>query len=371
MTTTCQRSAVQLTGPIQHWCRDLVSCLQSTFATVLTRAGHDPLEVLGAHWEFRYRPGDVRTEEFYYPCAVTGDLAASLAPHHPVSSSWHQPASQDRDDPAATLAEIVAALAADQLVIAAVDNFYLPFRPAFGDVHAAHLLVVFGVDLPAGQVYVSDAMPPAFRGPIPIADFIKAWSSANPADSQDVFFSDAKIDRRFMTVTIGQPFPVLDSALLRTVLSANLAGYHEPADQNPSQHRQDNSEINRPGDQAGDWVGRAGLDRFLAATLDACAHGDVALLAETYPFGWGVQAQASLHAELLRRFGSQAGQPALCEAGRLVEATAHAWTGLRMTAAHGLTDPAACARDLARHAGALRRSYDLALASLNEAVELL
>jgi butirosin biosynthesis protein H-like len=376
MTTTYQPSAglpgiVHVAGPIQHWCRDLVSCLQATFATVLAHAGHDPLEALGAHWEFRYRPGDVRTEEFYYPCAVPGDLAASLAPHHPLSSSWRQPADGTGRDPAATMAEIIAALAAGNLVIAAVDNFYLPFRPAFGDVHAAHLLVVFGVDLVAGQVHVSDAMPPAFRGPIPVADFIRAWSSANPADEQDVFFSSARIDRRFMTVTIGEPFPVLDRPMLRTVLAANLAGYLDPTSEQSMFKNKDLFETGRPGAHGTDWLGFGGLDRFLGALLEASAGGDVDLLAQTYPFGWGMQAQASLHAELLRRCGAQAGLAALCEAARLVEATAHAWTGLRMTAAHGIADPAACARDLARHAARLRRCYDLALASLEEAVELL
>lgn len=357
MTATYQASsgrsphAVQIPGPIEHWYRDLVSCLQSTFATVLAHAGHDPLEVLGAHWEFRYKPGNVRTEEFYYPCAVAGDLAASLAPHHPVSSSWHQPEGAGLDDPIAAMAQICAALDADSLVIAAVDNYYLPFRPAFGDLHAAHLIVVFGADLEADRVYVSDAMPPAFQGSIPVAAFVRAWSSRNPADAQDVFFSDAEIDRRFMTVKIGEPFPVLDLAMLRTVLAANLTGYRS--------------------DSRGDWTGLDGLDRFLTAILDACASGDGRLLAETYPFGWGMQAQASLHAELLRRCGTQSGQPPLREAARLVEATANAWTGLRMTAAHGLADPAACARDLTRHAAALRHRYDLALASLDEAVDLL
>jgi hypothetical protein len=359
VTATYQASAapspgaVKVAGPVEHWCRDLVSCLQSTFATVLAHAGHDPLEVLGAHWEFRYKPGDVRTEEFYYPCAVAGDLAASLAPHYPVNSSWHQPAGAGTEDPVAAMDEIIAVLDEDHLVIAAVDNYYLPFRPAFGDVHAAHLIVVFGVDLELGLIYVSDAMPPAFRGSIPVADFVRAWSSGNPADVQDVFFSDARIDRRFMTVKIEEPFPVLDRAMLRTVLASNLAAF-------------------RAGSGL-DWTGLDGLGRFLAALLDACASGDGRLLAETYPFGWGMQAQASLHAELLRRFGTEPGQPATClrEAARLVEATANAWTGLRMTAAHGLADPAACARDLTRHAAALRHRYDLALASLDEAVELM
>ncbi len=367
MTTTYQPRSVLVPGPVELWCRDLVSCLQSTFAGVLAHAGHDPLEALASHWEFRYHQGDVRSEEFYYPCAVPGDLAASLMPGFGVSSPWRRPASAD--DAAAglahtALAEVIDELSAGQLVIAAVDNFYLPFRPAFGDVHAAHLLIVTGVDLDAGQVHVSDAMPPAFAGPIPVADFVRAWSSANPADVQDVFFSDAKIDRRFMTLSIGAPFPRLDRGTLRAALAANLAGFRGPAEQAAGVTG------GRPPGQA-QWVGLTGLDRFIAALLAACADGDSATVADTYPFGWGMQAQASLHAELLRHWGVQTAVPALREAGRLVEATAHGWTGLRMTAAHGRDDPAAWAGDLARHARALRHCYDLALAGLDEAVELL
>jgi hypothetical protein len=104
---------------------------------------------------------------------------------------------------------------------------------------------------------------------------------------------------------------------------------------------------------------------------DACADGDRRPLADTYPFGWGMQAQTSLHAELLRRWGVLAGVPELSEAGRQVESVAHAWTGLRMTAAHSRDDPRACARDLSRHAAALRHHYELALADLDDAVELL
>ncbi|HST66657.1 MAG TPA: BtrH N-terminal domain-containing protein, partial [Mycobacteriales bacterium] len=182
-----------VTGPVRFWYRDLVSCLQATVATVLLRDGHDPLEVLGAAWEFRWIPGDVRSEEFYYPCRYAGDLGRSLAPRHPVRSAWRRPA-----DPADPLAEIRAAVAADRLLVAAVDNFHLPFRPAFGDVHAAHLVVLSGLDERRGLVYLSDAMPPAFAGPIPVPDFLAAWSSANPADEQDDFFSDAGIDRRLL-----------------------------------------------------------------------------------------------------------------------------------------------------------------------------
>jgi hypothetical protein len=340
--------AVQADGTVEFWCRDLISCLQATFATVLRHAGHEPLDVLGAHWEFRHRPGDVKSEEFYYPCRVPGDLAASLAPHHPVSSAWAEPPPDG--DPLDCLA---ATVAAGRLGVAAVDNFYLPFRPAFGDVHAAHLVVVYGVDHDRGQVLVSDAMPPAFRGPVETTHFLRAWSSLNPSDTQDVFFSNTSIGRRFMTLAIGEPFPELDQALLRRVLAANLAGF------------------SKGGDLGGDWVGLAGLERFTASLVEACHRVDRGALADCYPFGWGMQAQASLHAELLRGKGRDWDLPVLREAGRLVEAAAHAWTGLRMTAAHGHSAPADCATDLARHAAELRRTHELALAGLAEAVRSL
>jgi hypothetical protein len=363
VTTTDLPFATFIDGGAEFWCSDLVSCLQSTLATVLRHAGHDPLEVLGAHWEFRYKPGDVRPEEFYYPCSVPGDLAASLSPHFPVSSRWHRPA-----DPAEPLADLAATLASGQLVIAAVDNFYLPFRPAFGDVHAAHLVLIYGTDLAGGRVFVSDAMPPPFAGPIASDDFLRAWSSSNPRDAQDVFFSDARIDRRFMTLTMGEPFPRLDSQLLRQVLASNLAGF---ARRDGTAAKTRNGAIEGTADGAGDWVGIVGLDRFLDMLLHACARADSATLAGTYPFGWGMQAQASLHAELLRSWSATADIPELREAARVVEAVAHAWTGLRITAAHGRENPPACTRELARHAAALRRGYEVALTGLREAVDLL
>lgn len=327
------------------WCRDLVSCLQATFASVLLRRGHEPLEVLGAHWEFRHRPGDVRSEEFYFPEREPGDLLASIAPHHPVSSTW---AAGHGDRPL----DALAAALRDGPVIAAVDNFHLPFRPAFGDVHAAHLLVVHALDEERGVAQVSDAMPPAFAGPIAIADFLRAWSSENPRDAQDAFFSDAGIERRYLRVSIGEPFPELDAAMLRGVLA-------------------DNRRLHATGGDGGDWCGRAGLVRYLDDVLERAAGGDARALEEAYPFGWGMQAQASLHGELLRTWGQRHAAPAVREAGRAVETVAHAWTGLRMTAAHGRTDPAAATPDLARHARRLRHAYDVADEWIADAEEAL
>ncbi len=78
-TTTSPTDSVPVEAPLL-WYRDPISCLQSTFASVLDRAGVNPLVALGAGWEFLYVPDDVRSEEFYYPCRYEGDLGRSLFP---------------------------------------------------------------------------------------------------------------------------------------------------------------------------------------------------------------------------------------------------------------------------------------------------
>ncbi|MFC8451295.1 BtrH N-terminal domain-containing protein [Kitasatospora sp. NPDC057223] len=341
--TVSDSGPLMLGGPIELWYRDVVSCLQSTLATVLLNAGHDPLPVLGAHWEFLFQPGTIRSEEFYFPCRHEGDPAHSIAPAHPLTSRWLRPAAAD--DP---FAEIRDELAAGRPVIAAVDNFHLPFRPAFGDVHAAHLIVVTGLDEERGLIRVSDAQPPAFAGTIEISAFLNAWSSANPHDVQDAFFSDSVIDRRLLAVRLGDDFPKPDAEFLAAAIDDNLrlfAAEHDPAG----------------------LGGLAGVRAFTEGLVDGAAAGDASVLRDAYPFGWGMQAQAALHGEFLRGWGAEHDVPALREAARRVEAVAHAWTGVRVTSAHGRDTPAAVAADLARHAMDLRQSYEIAVDCLHHA----
>jgi hypothetical protein len=336
MTAGVTARTYMIVGPEpEWWYRDLVSCLQATFGTVLARTGADPLSVLGAGWRFLHLPGDVRSEEFYYPCAAgeSGeiDLGSALAPHHELHSRWWQPA--DEND---VWREVRETLADDRLVIAAVDNFHLPFRPAYGDVHAAHLVVVYGLDETRGVVYVSDAMPPAFRGAVPIEEFLRSWGSANPSDVQDAFFSNSRIGRRCLDVRLdAEPAP-LTRELLGGFLRTDVEAFTSVTSAR---------------------TGLAGYNAFAAELVERCRAGDAGALRDLYPFGWGMQAQASLHGELLRRCGREWGDPALAGAGRAVEAVAHAWTGLRFTGAHGLDDPRAAAADIAHHATVLRGKY--------------
>ncbi len=225
-TTTSPTDSVPVEAPLL-WYRDPISCLQSTFASVLDRAGVNPLVALGAGWGVPVRPGRRTVGGVLLPLPLRGRPRPQPLPHHDVSSSWWCPA--DPDDP---LREIREAMTEGRLVIAAVDNFHLPFRPAFGDVHAAHLLVVYGLDERRGLVHVSDAMPPAFQGPIPLDDFLNSWGSANPQDHQDAFFSDSEISRRCLSVSVGSlggAAPTPDPSSSRAGCGATWSGSTTPA----------------------------------------------------------------------------------------------------------------------------------------------
>lgn len=347
MTSVVAEEVVRSAHPPRHWYQDPLSCLQSTIAAVLLQEGADPLSVLGLSFEFVYKPGDVRPEEFYFPCRFSGDLARSLAPYSPIRSRWWR--GSESGDP---LEELSERIVVGELPIVAVDNYYLPFRPAFHDVHAAHLVVVYGIDQSRHEVYVSDAQPPAFQGPISYSDFLRSWSSVNPRDIQDAFFSDARIDRRCLSVRVEEPLLQLDHEHLQGALRTNLARFSTT-------------------DHDVGWGGLSGLDRYLDDLVTRARIEDRQALKELYPLGWGIQAQAYLHGELLRDRGHEWSLPQLREAGRSVQSVASAWTALRITGAHGVASPAEAAPDLRRHGDRLRRRYEEALETLDEAVDSL
>lgn len=71
-------------------------------------------------------------------------------------------------------------LDAGSTAVAAVDSFHLPYRPAFGRVHSHRTIVVRALD--RDHVEVDDLWPPAFRGPVRIADFERSRFSDVPLD---------------------------------------------------------------------------------------------------------------------------------------------------------------------------------------------
>lgn len=305
------------------WFNDLCSCLHNNLASLLIQHGRDPVLTLGAKWEFCFLPGELRREEYYYPCRQP-TLAQCLAPYHPITSCWHFPA-----DAKAGWEEVRQWVAGGRFAIVAVDNHYLPFRPAYQDVHAAHLIIVRGFDDETDQVYVFDSTPPAFDGPMSLAELTAARGSNCGADDRDVFFAGTPLAHRWLSIEFNGDFPALSRDWVAGVLRRNLEDFRSPSI-----------------DTA--LTGMDGAWRYFA---DVCRRMESpngqAALEELYVFGWAMQAVTALHADFLMQAGRRLGWPDLAEAGRRVDQLAHHWTTLRMTAAHGALQPPEAGRRIA------------------------
>ncbi|SDH31219.1 Butirosin biosynthesis protein H, N-terminal [Lentzea fradiae] len=305
-----------LLDDLDFWFHDLCSCLQDCFGTLLLRHGQDPVAVMGAAWEFHHAPGPVATEEFYHP-APRPTLGDNLMPHHPVRATW-----REQEDVESSWQDIRASIIDGRPAIAAVDNFHMPIRPAYGDVHAAHLMVVWGFDDEAGEVYVLESTPPQYSGPVSLADFQRARSSANDSrpDTRDYFFAGAGIRGRWIDVTVDGAFPAVEREWVADVVTANARGFAEPA----------------PGPG---WSGLTGLTTWLEGVCDRADDIEDAgvALAELYTAGWAAQSAAALHADFLRDMGNRFGCDPLVHAGRQVDRLANQWTPLRILGAHGST----------------------------------
>jgi hypothetical protein len=331
---------VELPG-IGHWRHDLAGCLHSVMAVLLRQRGADPLAVLGAGWGFALDPDDVRREEYYLPHR-RGSLLAGLAPYHPVSSRWHSPTGPD-----AGWQEVRARVAAGEPVAVAVDNFHLPFRPAYRDVHTNHLVTVYGFDDERGEVLVADPVPPRFQGPITLAELRAARDSANPVrHDRDMFFTDNPIGNRWLEVSLDGDLPPFDRDLVRRVVAGNAAAFREPADADS---------------------GLAGQSRFLARTADGLAAGRQDAVDTGFVVAAPVLAVTAVHADWLAAAARRDGNARLREAARAVDRVAHHWTAVRILVATARSDPRAAAEPLRRRARRLTGDHERALALLDRA----
>ncbi|MEE4545847.1 BtrH N-terminal domain-containing protein [Streptomyces sp. V4-01] len=298
------------TGTYPQWYEDPLSCLQTTLGSILMEHGLRPVDVLGLACEFAFAPDDVMCEEFYRPAQSTRGVAADLCPYHDVESSWTT---------GADAGDLIELIETHSSVIVAVDNYHLPFRPAFHDVHAAHLVVVPGWRRTADgglEFYVSDAQPPGFQGWLAAEHLVNSWTSGNPSDTQDVFFSSREIGGRVLTTRVLPQPDELTAGLAALALQGNLdrwaAGTAGPADRV--------------------WTGRAGLLRFVER-LQASS-GDPEELRGAYTFGWAMQAQAFLHGRFAQEFAQRWKQPWLLEVAASADRVVSAWSNVRLLSAH-------------------------------------
>lgn len=327
---------LQIPGP-QFWFHDLGSCLHDCFGTILLHHRRDPVEALGASWAFYHRSEDMREEEFYYP-ELGPSLGDSMFPFHPVDARW-----RSSNDFATAWTDIRVALGEGRLVLAAVDNFFMPIRPAFGDVHAAHLVVVSGFDDESQQVFVLENTPPLFHGPIPMSDFERARTSENSARSasRDYFFAGSPIENRWIDVHVGSNFERLTRDRVGQIVSANLKGFTE-------------------GGRGGNGLhGLAGLQAFLrGATTDDTG------LSAIYSAGWTAQSEAALHADFLMQSGRRLDWDELAEVGRTVDRIANDWTAVRVIAAHMSTRSVDKGAELDVRISRLIAAYERAIEAL-------
>lgn len=326
-------------GPVGRWRHDLSHCLHTTAGALLEFHGLDPVRVLGAGWGFTHRPGDVRREEYFFP--GTGTLFADLAPHHRISSTWHTPADAEQG-----WREVRAALIAGTPVAVAADNFHLPFRPAYRDVHTNHLLTVFGFDDESGEVLVADPVPPAFQGAISLETFTAARDSGNPIrHDRDMFFTANPIGNRWLDLTVDSEQPAFDLDFVRHVLTVNAARFDGGAVEPDL------------------LTGLAGLRHVLDDHLDRYAEDPVAV-DDLFILVGPILAVTGLHAEFLTDAGNTFGDAGLLELARAVDRVAHHWSALRIAVATGRPDRPAAVPALRTRANALLTSYETALTAM-------
>jgi hypothetical protein len=335
---------------IRPWRHDLAGCLHACAATLLDHAGADPLQVLGAAWQFRYTDGDYRPEEYYFPVPDGSSLLAALAPYHPVGSRWHRPASAEQG-----WQEVRQQMIAGRPVAVAVDNFELPFRPAYSDVHSNHLVVVYGFDDGRGTVTVLDAVPPYFNGEIPLSRLTAARDSGNQIrHERDMFFADNPIGNRWLELVIGEAGPADPPA---GYLARNLKQFQAECSD-------------------GEYLGRDGLQRFLLEQERRLAGGE-SVADELFVVAGVALATTAVHADWLAETGRRLDLPGWPELARQVSRVAHHWSAVRILAAlsrpgAGLTgaapsEPVSAGR-LARRRQALLSDLDRALAEAESVI---
>jgi hypothetical protein len=336
--------------PVLPWRHELAGPLYACAATLLLFHQIEPLEALGTGWVFYYRPGDVRREEYYFPCRPGVSLLGSLAPHHQVRSRWHRPARDSQAWP-----EVRAHVAAGRPVAVAVDNYYLPFRPAYQDVHTNHLILVYGFDDDEGTVRVLDAVPPRFDGVITTEQLAAARNSANPArHARDMFFTDNPIAGRWLEVefTSGQR-PAFELGTVRRLLAEYASGCRSAA--GPAAPP-----------AAGAYCGLDGQSRFLFDITERLAAGG-SIADELFVVAGVALASTALHADWMAAAGRAFSQPVLGELGRQAARIAHHWTAIRIMAALS-RDGTVTAERLRRRGRALHADHEVLLADIERAV---
>jgi hypothetical protein len=192
---------------------------------------------------------------------------------------------------------------------------------------------------------VTDRVPPAFTGELPLSDLGNARDSGNPVHhDRDLFFTNAPIANRWFSTTVrAQPLP-WDDATVRAVIAGELRDLRNPLPEF-------------------EFTGLEGASRFLAGSADRLADDDGAA-DETFVVAGTALADAGIHADWLRRAARDFGRRELAEAARCVDRVAHHWSAVRILAGGRSKDPTTGDR-LRHRSERLVRSWAQALSVLD------
>lgn len=155
----------------------------------------------------------VRTE-FSFPLRAAGDLPDLLRRRGGLDIRVHA-------DPGGT-GMLDYLRSTGEPVIAVVDSFYLPYRPACRRVHSSRTVIVTPVD--RSQVWVDDCWEPVYLGLLNLADLDAARRS--PAEAEPLLepvFTGVQADAEWFTVC-AEPVMVADPARWAASAIGTLAG---------------------------------------------------------------------------------------------------------------------------------------------------
>lgn len=195
--------------------RTVSSLFDNMAAVVRRRAPRAAQAMMGARWSFAWPWPAVAGASCEY--SLPADYALAVARRSGLHIVEHagREAIDDR-------------LAANEVIVVAVDTFHLVYRPAFGRVHSGRtILVRAGRD--AGEVWIEDHWEPAYQGPLNRSLLEGARHSLVPHDPiLEPIFSGRAIDGEWYSVSV-ETLPIPDprdwaAALLRELCSDGRLG---------------------------------------------------------------------------------------------------------------------------------------------------
>ncbi|MGY4568062.1 MULTISPECIES: cysteine peptidase family C39 domain-containing protein [Bradyrhizobium] len=90
-----------------------------------------------------------------------------------------------------------------QSIIAAVDSYYLPYRPAWQRVHSARTLIVDRLAIDTGMADIIDVWMPEYAGPIELSDLDHARNSHVPENiEREPLYAGIPLRERWWTVAL-------------------------------------------------------------------------------------------------------------------------------------------------------------------------